>query len=233
MMYLDLEELPGLFKRRLLWSAKRFNLAYFRRRDYLGPADQPLDLCVRDLVEERTGTRPSGPIRLLTHMRYWGYGFNPVSFYYCFDPAGTKVETVIAEITNTPWGEKHCYVLPCARSDEGVQGKECFHFPKAFHVSPFMSMQQEYGWRFSPPAGRLVVHMDNWEKGARCFDATLVLKRRPLSGSALAAVLWTYPLMTLKVIGAIYLQAFRLWFKNIPFQTHPKQNTPAVEISHE
>ena len=232
MMYLDLEELPRLFKRRLLWSHKRFNMAYFRRSDYIGPTDQSLDLSVRDLVEKRTGVRPVGPIRLLTNMRYWGYGFNPVSFYYCFDLAGTKVETVIAEITNTPWGEKHCYVLP-AHSALGIQTKDRFYFPKAFHVSPFLPMEQEYGWRFTPPTDRLAVHMDNWEKGTCHFDATLVLKRCPINAHTLARVLWTYPIMTMRIMGTIYWQAFRLWFKKIPFYTHPKHNISVVENHHE
>ena len=111
MLYLDLAELPEVLDGRLLWSARRPSLAWFRRADYLGDTARPLDHEVRDLVEQRTGARPVGPIRLLTHLRYFGYVMNPVSFYYCFDAAGERVETVVAEITNTPWKERHSYVI--------------------------------------------------------------------------------------------------------------------------
>ena len=118
LMYVDLDELPTLFRRRWLWSANRPNLAWFRRGDHLGPADQPLADSVRDLVAARTGQRPAGPIRLLTHFRYFGFAMNPISLYYCFD-ADEQIESVVAEVTNTPWGEQHCYVLD-VRTQQGT-----------------------------------------------------------------------------------------------------------------
>lgn len=90
LMYVDLEELPALFRRRWLWSAGRPNLAWFRRGDHLGPANQPLADSVRDLVAARTGHRPTGPIRLLTHFRYIGFATNPISLYYCFSCRGNQ-----------------------------------------------------------------------------------------------------------------------------------------------
>ena len=221
MMYLDLDELPGLFDRRWLWSARRPNLACFRRADHLGNPRLPLDECVRQLVGDRTGRRPEGPIRLLTHLRYWGYGFNPVSFYFCFDRADRDLETVVGEVNNTPWSEQHCYVLH--RGMEGGRApSKCYRFPKAFHVSPFMGMKQDYTWRFTAPGHRLLVHMDNWEKGDRLFDATLVLRRREIGAASLARVLLQYPFMTAKVIGAIHWQALRLWLKRCPVYPHPQ-----------
>jgi DUF1365 family protein len=111
MMYVDLAELDQVFRNRWLWSVKRPSLAWLRRADYLGDASVSLDQAVRDRVETETGERPTGPIRMLTHLRYFGVGFNPVTIYYCFDRADTHVETVVAEITNTPWNERHAYVL--------------------------------------------------------------------------------------------------------------------------
>lgn len=131
MAYLDLTELDRVFRGRWFWSTRRPALAWFRRADYLGDPSVPLDQAVRDCVERNTGVRPRGPIRLLTHLRYFGYVFNPVSFYYCFDTADTRVETIVAEITNTPWGERHAYVLS-ARGEQPLR----FRFGKAFHVSP-------------------------------------------------------------------------------------------------
>lgn len=220
MMYLDLDELPGLFDRRWLWSARRLNLACFRRADHLGDPRLPLDECVRQLVGDRSGRRPQGPIRLLTHLRYWGYGFNPVSFYFCFDRSDRDLETVVGEVNNTPWGEQHCYVLHRAM-DSGPAPRKCYRFPKAFHVSPFMGMKQDYTWHFTAPGDRLRVHMDNREDGDRLFDATLLLRRREIGARSLARVLVQYPLMTAKVITAIHWQALRLWLKRCPVYPHP------------
>jgi len=223
MLYLDLAELPGAFDRTPFWSARRPAPAWFKRSDYLGPATVPLDQAVRDLVEERTGRRPAGPIRLLTHLRYFGYCMNPVSFYYCFERDGEALETIVAEITNTPWKERHQYVLPVSRGAP-VRGRAVhrFDFDKDFHVSPFMPMEMRYRWRFNEPDRRLLVHMVNFVAGERMFDATLSLARRPWSAAALVGLLAAYPLMTLKVIGAIHWQALRLWWKRTPVHDHPE-----------
>jgi DUF1365 family protein len=218
---LDLAELPQLFDRFWLWSARRPAPAWFRRADYHGDPGVPLDTAVRDLVERETGQRPTGPIRLLTHLRYFGWVMNPVSFYYVFDAADTRVESVVAEITNTPWEERHAYVLRTADAERvGAQGLR-WQFDKVFHVSPFMPMDMRYDWRFTEPGETLNVHMENWRDGAAEFDATLVLKREPITHASLARALAGFPLVTLKVSGMIYWQALRLWLKRTPFFTHP------------
>jgi DUF1365 family protein len=220
MMYLDLDELPTLFEGHWLWSTNRPAPARFRRDDYLGSPDIPLDEAVRHLVEERTGEKPRGPIRLLTHLRYFGYCFNPVSFYYCFDPEDEHVETMVAEINNTPWGERHAYVLTESMNEASLRKKR-YRFDKVFHVSPFMDMDMQYDWRFVQPGHELVVHMENVLKGSPFFDATLTLERREITSASLAKVLAFYPFMTLKVIAAIHWQALRLWWKKCPYYVHP------------
>lgn len=237
MMYLDLSELTSVFRERWFWSTRRFNIAWFRRADYLGDAADDLGAAVRDCVEHRLGRRPSGPIRLLTHLRQFGYAFNPVSFYYCFEPEGRRVDALVAEITNTPWQERHRYVLD-ARSHGGLSVRQPFEFDKEFHVSPFMPMDQVYRWRFSEPGDRMLVHMENLEMGhgestprnasavRRVFDATLSLRRTAISGASLARVLVQYPAMTLGVIAGIYWNAMILKFKHIPFHSHPRAASP-------
>ncbi len=219
MLYLDLAELPQLFDGTPLWSARHPALAWFKRSDYLGRADVPLDQAVRDLVAERLRKRPEGPIRLLTHLRYFGYCMNPVSFYYCFNRAGDAVDTIVAEITNTPWGERHQYVLPVDRPGPGLKR---FEFDKDFHVSPFMPMDMQYRWCFSAPADRLFVNMQNFRNGEPMFDATLALHQEALNSAALLKALCAFPLMTLKVIAAIHWQAARLWLKRTPVYGHPR-----------
>lgn len=226
MVWLDLAELDHVFRGRWLWSTRRPAAAWLRRADYLGDARLPLDTAVRNQVERETGARPAGPIRMLTHLRTFGHCFNPVTFYYCYDVAGERVETVVAEITNTPWNERHAYVLQAP--DEASSAKRLrFRFGKAFHVSPFMPMAIDYDWRFSVPGPRLVVHMENLAIGERVFDATLALTRREIGAASLAAALARQPMAALQVLRGIYWQALRLWLKRVPFHPHPASGRQA------
>jgi DUF1365 family protein len=224
MMYLDLSELDSVFKHRWFWSVRRPALARFRRENHLGDANVALDTAVRELVESESGKRPQGPIRLLTNLSYFGYCFNPVSFFYCFDAADKKLETIVAEVNNTPWGERHCYILD-EESNQGQAEHKRYMPVKQMHVSPFMAMDVEYDWRFSTPAENLTIHMENAKKGRKIFDATLELQRTEIGAGSLARVLLVYPLMTLKVIIAIHWQALRLWLKRVPVYDHPANTT--------
>jgi DUF1365 family protein len=213
--WLDLAELDAVFHGRWFWSTRGPALACWRRADYLGPDSEPLDDAVRARVESELGFRPDGPIRLLTQLRTFGQSFNPVSFYYCYDARGHAVEAIVAEITNTPWGERHAYVM-------GREGRKLrFRFDKRFHVSPFMPMDQAYDWRFSEPGPRLSVHMKNLRAGTSVFDATLRLRRREIGTASLALTLARYPFASLRVLAAIYWQALRLHAKGAPFHSHP------------
>lgn len=226
-LYLDLDEVESIFAERWFWSVDRRNLAEFRRTDYLAPHGHSLADAVRERVQQVAGYRPAGPIRLLTHLRYFGYSFNPVSFYYCFKPDGSTLDCVVAEITNMPWRERHVYVLPVTNAQ--ARGRTWhWSFTKAFHVSPFMPMAREYGWRFTTPDRNLFVHMDVWHEERRNFDATLNLQRLPLNGKSLARVLWRYPLMTTRIVAAIHWQALRLWMKRNPVYDHPVLSKSAL-----
>jgi DUF1365 family protein len=225
MMYLDLSELPQVFRGRWFWSTTRKALARFRRENYLGDPSEPLDQSVRDLVMQRTGRRPTGPVRMLTNLSYFGYCFNPISIYYCFDADDTRVETIIAEVSNTPWGERHCYVLADS-ANLGDDHIRRFESVKELHVSPFMDMDIDYSWLLTSPSDNLVVRISNYANRERIFAATLILRRQEITGRSLALTLLSYPFMTLKVIMAIHWQALRLWIKGCRFRAHPAKQSP-------
>jgi len=233
MAYLDLDELPELFDESLLWSARGPAPAWFRRSDHLGDAHVPLRDAVHELVLERTGIALDGPIRLLTHLRYLGHCFNPVSFYYCFDAAGEHVRAVIAHVTNTPWGESHAYVMAVAERG-GVHGSAVMRsqFQKALHVSPLMGMDSTYDWRLSEPSERLSVHIESInDRGKPIFDATLSLCRRELTAREMRRALTRYPLLTLRLTTRIYTHALRLKLRGARYHPHPGKGTSGAEGS--
>jgi uncharacterized protein len=214
LLYIDLEELDGLLGGRLI--AGRPGLVRFRRGDYLGDPQIGLADAVRMLLDRRTGSAPAGPIRLLAHLRTFGHCFNPVSFYYCFT-ARERLDAVVAEVTNTPWGERHAYVL--GRTGEGPV--LATGFAKALHVSPFMGMEQRYTMRVATPGTTVAVHIESHELGALAFDATLALRRASLTRSGLARVTARYPAATLRVLALIYGHALGLKLKGLPLHPHP------------
>jgi len=242
MVYLDLAELDRVFSMTRWWSAARIAPARFRRRDYLGDPAVALDTAVRDRVEAELGFRPDGPIRLLTHLRYFGCCFNPVSFYYCYDAADQQVSVIVAEITNTPWGERHAYVLDrrVARENKALLR---WSFDKDFHVSPFMPMEIDYDWAFSTPDDALFIHMNltpmpNGQPDStvatpnppeKVFDATLELTRRELTPARMRAQLIRFPFMTARVIARIHFEALRLWLKRVPVHAHPRNRAISPE----
>jgi DUF1365 family protein len=231
LMYLDLDELPSVLDPYPLWSARRAAPARFRRADFIGDPSRPLAECARDAVEAETGERPAGPVRLLAGLRYLGHSFNPVSFYYCFDSAGERVEAVVADVENIPWGERHAYVLARGESEGPVLSDE---LDKALHVSPLMGMGQTYGFRATEPGERLAVHIESRpeaDAGGKSFDATLSLRRRELSRPLLSGLLARYPAMSLQVVAKIYAQSLRLKLKGARYFPHPDGSKPKGFVS--
>lgn len=221
-LYLDLAELEQVFKGRWLWSLERSNWATFRRSDHFRSETLLLESAVREEVERQLGRRPQGPIRLLTHLRYLGYCFNPISIYYCFAEDGLTMEAFLVEIHNTPWGEEYLRAFD-AGTDQRDRQWHLYRLDKEFHVSPFMPMDICYDWRFTPPGEKLAVSMTSLHQGREIFTASLHLQQQELTGCNLAGALLRWPFITAKVIAAIYWQALRLKWKGVPFCPHPEK----------
>lgn len=231
MVYVDLHEIDDVCKQTPWWSNKQFSLAWFRRKDFFdGVSTSSLYEAVANKVEQETGTRPVGPIRMLTNLRYFGFIINPITCYYCFDKTGEVLQTVVAEVTNTPWGQRCHYILDMTKESST---KPVVTFAKAMHVSPFQPMNLIYQWRGKKPAEQLSIHLDVFSaedvnvdmtlKNAvsPVFDATLLLQRQAMTAKNMNRKIFFYPLMTVKVLLAIYWQAVKLWCKKIPFHSAP------------
>lgn len=223
MMYLDTSEIEKIFSLSSLWSLSHFAPAQYKRSDfhidqkYNSTETLPsLDDSVRNTVETATGQRPTGPIRMLVNLRYWGFTMNPLSTYYCFDNSGENVVAILAEVNNTPWNERHAYVL----TGDNFSNKQQVCFPKVFHVSPFNPMDMDYVWKSTTPGKTLALHLENWQNQEKVMDATLSLTREAITTASLNKILIRFPWMTVKVISAIYWQACKLWWKKIPLFNH-------------
>jgi DUF1365 family protein len=216
--YVDLDELPKLLGGRLLEPSP--GALRFRRRDYHGDPRLPLAEAVRDTVGAHTGSRPVGPIRLLTQLRSFGYCFNPVSFYYCLSAGADAVQAILAEVTNTPWGERHAYVLAGGTENSPLVVSSV---DKAMHVSPFMPMDLSYCARATAPGDTLSVHMESSRAGSRVFDATLSMSRRELTRHSARRLTVRYPAATVRVLALIYAQALRLRLAGAGVHPHPPE----------
>jgi DUF1365 family protein len=222
MNFIDLAEVPALLRAGLL-SERRFSPNGFLRRDHFGDPLQPLAESVRDLVQRETGLEANGPIRLLTQLRNLGYYFSPLNLFFCYRSDGRALQAVVAEVQNTPWLQRHCYVL--WHGNQVGTGPELeYRHPKSFHVSPFMGMDVDYHWRLSVPAERLQIGIVNTQENRPLFRASMALRRVPLSRRTQSTVHWRYPFMTARITAAIYLQAFSLWRKKCPFYSHPRHH---------
>jgi uncharacterized protein len=218
MAFLDVERLPELMRVSPFASYNRWNWTSYCERDHFGDPHALLRQRLKRDAAAHGLSLPDGPIFLLTHLRYLGYVFNPVSFYYCYDRAGCMA-MMMAEVNST-FGERYNYWLSASNERQGSAAKH-YRTAKHMHVSPFMDMTLHYDWIFTEPSERLVAHMNTMSGGKPFFDATLQLERRPWKKRELHRVLATHPLMTLRVIGAIHWEALKLWLKQVPVFTHP------------
>lgn len=216
MMYIDLDELDSVLNLSRWWSKSRWALARFKRSDFLGDEVVGLYKSIRTAIQKETGYIQTGPIRMLANLRYFGFNINPIVSYYCFDES-ENLQFIVAEVTNTPWGQRKCYVLECDPS----QKRQRIIFDKDMHVSPFNPMSMQYHWSSNVPASRLSLCIETRLNGEVVVDANLSLNRQEITEKSMNKLIFSYPWMTLKVAFAIYWQALRLWVKGVPFYGNP------------
>jgi len=224
MMHLFLDELPKVFENRLLWSSGRRNLAWFNRADYHGDSSLPLEDEVRRTIEDQLSQNHKGRISILTHLRYFGHCFNPVTFYYIWNKDLTCPDALLVEINNTPWNERYARAFSWNGKASSKHSSK-YNFQKEFHVSPFIGMKVDYDWRFSSPCETLRVDMTDSQGGEVFFRAGLHLNQRPLNGKNLAWALGRFPFLTARIVWGIYWHAFLLRLKGCDFHPHPQNLT--------
>tara|TARA_X000001036_G_scaffold416969_1_gene434500 strand:+ start:78 stop:845 length:768 start_codon:yes stop_codon:yes gene_type:complete len=221
MLYLDINDLENVINQSIFWNVNKPAIVSFNRKDFHGEDDVDLDTAVRNTVEDRVGNRPEGKIRMLAHLRYFGFCFNPVTFYYCFNHNDDSVDYVLAEVTNTPWKERYAYVLSASQVNNKTEIKS--NMKKELHVSPFWDMNHMYDWVFSSPQKKLNVFMKNFKDGKHVFDASLSMDRTEMTRKNLIKSIFRYPFITIKVVFWIHFQAFILWLRGATFFTHPSK----------
>ena len=216
---LDLDELPELDRRLKLFAYNRPAPFTIRDADHLGDADRPIKENITAWLAERGIDLEGGRVLLLTNLRTFGYGFNPVSFFYCYDPQD-QLRCVVAEVANT-FGERRPYLL-----DQGNLvsngGTSVWRQAKELHVSPFFGMDQTYEFALTEPGERVSARVDLYDGDERVFLATQSGTRADLTDAALAKTMARFPLMGQRVMGLIHLEALRLWRKGARFHTKPR-----------
>lgn len=210
MVLLDIDRVPALMRVSRLTSYNRWNWASFHERDHLGDPGLPLRERLAIDAGQHGLELPGGPIFLLTHLRYLGYCFNPVSFVYCFD-RDAQLRLVLAEVRNTFGGAHNYWLRPGSAAGTFRAAAE-----KSLYVSPFLPVDMSYTFAFTSPAERLVAHMRAFRSGSLVLDATLSLERRPWTAGAIRRALAAHPAMTMSVVGAIHWEALKLWWKGVP-----------------
>ena len=255
-----------------------------------GDYDQSIDNSIRTricrLVQEKTKGKcnPSAEQRivLVTHLAYYGYCFNPVSFYYLLKKSkcstknsggsneeAEEIDAIVAEVSNTPWNEMQCYVLhpdsidvkevkegrsraanaskvvakfPQATEDEisdnDKKGKNDattwksinYIFDKAFHVSPFMTMDHVYDWTFWEPRNDRIAVSTSMIKGGKVpyFNAYFDIRRQPFTPFRLCYQLIQMPVYCAIIQIWIHIEAFWLFLKGVEFIPHPQGSETAA-----
>lgn len=224
MILINVDHIEKTFNTSRWWSVERFNLIGFYRKDYIQASQK--ETCIKQAVCEtilnNCNESFTGTVKILTNPRFFGYVFNPVTFYLCYDE-NHALKYILSQINNTPWNERHTYVHRVTCDDSA---KKVFDFDKQFHVSPFMPMNLAYTWQFMFENKKIDIHMGLFDSGVKQFIATMRAKHSPFTSRNMLKLPIEFPFQTLRIVFRIYWHALRLWIKKVPFYEHSDTHEP-------
>lgn len=227
--FLDIDTVSDTLKSLPLWSTHRWSPFRFRRKDYFDRSQTPLGESIRDLVLQENGQRSIGKIMLLANVRTWGINFNPLAIYFCYsENEPIKLECIVLEVTNTPWNDRHFYVIDASSDTQKIHHST---FNKAMYVSPFIDSQMEYELTYSNPDKRFTMRLDVKQEGITLLDVDLWLERVGMNAKSGITLPLRYPLLPLQVLTGIYMHAMILFFRHIRVYRRPRMDN-VDKITH-
>jgi uncharacterized protein len=227
MFYLDLNEIDDLSQRFRLFSKNRFNVFSFRDRDHLPLTGKTVKENISDFLSTK-GVESSGMrICILTNLATFGYTFNPVSFYFCFDQENRPV-CAVAEVGNT-FGEQKLYFFDQEQIEDGAFRKKT---TKYFYVSPFIDMDADFDFHLNVPEEKLNIQINDLQHGRKFFLSTLTGRRKPISDTAMLWHFLRFPFIPLQIITQIHWQAFKLFLKKLSYHKKQDQLELQREVFH-